>query len=123
VTESKNPLTRVRKICLAFPDAYEKVAWNAPTFRVKGGKMFAMFVANHHGDGRVSLWSMASPGVQEEFVAADPLRYFRPPYVGAGGWIGIRLDERPDWKVVSGLLREGYLECAPKKLRKKLEGG
>jgi len=110
-----NVLTRVRKICLGLPEAYEKIAWSTPTFRV-GKKQFAMFTDNHHGDGRTALWCKAAPGVQEELVGADPERFFRPPYVGPAGWIGIRLDRGLDWDVVAGLVREGYLEVAPKKL-------
>lgn len=45
-------LDRVRQICLSLPEATEKIAWGAPTFRV--GKMFAI-LDNHHGDGRVAL--------------------------------------------------------------------
>jgi hypothetical protein len=114
-----NVLTRLRKTCLALPEAYEKVAWNAPTFRVKD-RQFAMFVDDHHGDGVTGVWCKAAPGVQEALIEADPERFFRPPYVGPAGWIGIRLDRGLDWRVVAGLVREGYLEVAPKKLRETL---
>ena len=46
-------LAKVRRICLALPDTYEKEAWGAPTFR--RGKMFLMFVDDHHGDGRLAI--------------------------------------------------------------------
>ena len=49
-----NELDRVRKICLALPGAYEKIAWNAPTFRV-GKRQFAMYADNHHGDERACV--------------------------------------------------------------------
>jgi hypothetical protein len=110
-----NALTRLRKICLSLPESHEKVAWSAPTFRVKG-KQFAMFLANHHGDGRVAVWCKAAPGVQEALIEADPEQFFRPPYVGPSGWIGIRLDRGIDWHVVSGLLKDGWREAAPQKL-------
>lgn len=109
-------LDRVRKICLALPEAYEKVAWSAPTFRV-ADRQFAMWVDNHHGDGVTGIWCKAAPGAQEELVGADPERFFVPPYVGKAGWVGIRLDRGLDWNVVAGLVREGYLEVAPKRLR------
>jgi hypothetical protein len=114
-----NALARVRKICLAFPGATEKIAWGAPTFRVRD-RQFAMYLDNHHGDGRLALWCKAAEGAQEILVEADPGRFFIPPYVGHLGWIGFELDKGLDWGVVEGLLREGYLEIAPKRLRDQL---
>lgn len=109
------PLARVRKICLGFPEAHEKIAWGAPTFRVND-KQFAMYLDDHHGDGRLALWCKAVPGAQEELVGSDPTRFFVPPYVGKGGWVGIHLDKGLDWGVIEGLLFEGYREVAPKRL-------
>ena len=113
-------LARVRKICLALPEAHEKIAWGAPTFRVRD-RQFAMYLDNHHGDGRLALWVKASPGAQEALVGADPERFFVPPYVGPAGWLGLHLDRGLDWGVVAGLVRDGYLEAAPKKLRALLD--
>ena len=107
-------------MCLSLPEAHEKVAWGAPTFRVKD-RQFVMYVDNHHGDGRLALWCKAPPGAQEELVRADPDTFFVPPYVGKGGWIGIELDQGLDWGVVAGLVRDGYLEIAPTRLREELE--
>jgi hypothetical protein len=115
-------LARVRKICLALPEAHEKIAWGAPTFRVRN-KQFAMFLENHHGDGRLALWCKAPPGAQEALVGADPERFFIPPYVGPSGWLGIHLNKSLDWGVIAGLVRDGYLEAAPKRLRAALESG
>ena len=109
-------LTRVRKICLALPEATEKIAWGTPTFRVKD-KLYVMFADDHHGDGRVAIWVKAPPGAQELLVESDPESFFVPPYVGKGGWIGIRLDKGLDWDVIAGLVKEGYLEAAPRKIR------
>jgi predicted DNA-binding protein (MmcQ/YjbR family) len=114
------PLARVRKICLALPEAHEKIAWGEPTFRVRD-KLFAMFADDHHGDGRIALWCKAPPGAQEDLVRADPERFFVPPYVGKAGWLGIRLDRGLDWGIVAGLVRDGYVEVAPKRLRAALE--
>ena len=110
------PLSRVRKICLALPEATEKVAWGEPTWRIRD-KLFAMFANNHHGDGRIALWCKAAPGLQEDLVAANPKHFFVPPYVGKAGWIGIHLDKGLDWGIVAGLVKDGYLEIAPKKPR------
>lgn len=111
------PLPRLRKLCLALPEAHEVEAWGAPTFRVKN-KLFAMFAAanNHHGGGRPAVWCKAAPGNQELMIGLAPGRFFKPPYVGPSGWIGIWLDGKVDWAEVTDLLRDSYLLVAPKKL-------
>jgi hypothetical protein len=64
-----------------------------------------MFMDDHHGDGRLALWCAAPAGVQEALVEAEPGRYFRPPYVGHRGWLGVRLDRAPDWAEIAERLR------------------
>jgi len=105
-------LARIRRICLALPEATEKVAWGSPTFRVRD-RIFVMFVNNHHGDGRLAIWCNADRDAQVAVVDADPRRFFVPPYVGPRGWIGIRLDRRPNWAVVAALIEEGHRRVAP----------
>lgn len=111
------PLTRVRKICLALPEAHEVEAWGEPTFRVKN-KLFAMFASagNHHGGGRDAVWCKAAPGNQELMIRLAPERFFKPPYVGPSGWVGAWLDGKVDWTELDGLLKDSYVLVAPKKL-------
>lgn len=100
-------------MCLALPGAYEKEAWRAPTFRMERGKMFLMFADNHHGDGRVAIWLMASPDARELLLAADPDLYFVPPYVGPSGWLGVCIDGGVDWDTFAELVRDaGQLATA-----------
>lgn len=112
-----SPLPRLRKICLSFPEAHEVEAWGEPTFRVKG-KMFAMYAAdgNHHGSGRASVWIKSDKENQALMLRAQPDNYFKPPYVGPSGWVGVYLDRSPDWDEVRELLRDGWKSIAPKKL-------
>lgn len=118
---ASRPLVRLRKLCLALPDAHEVVAWGEPTFRVRN-KMFAMYAnaSNHHGDGRHAVWVKAASGRQERMVRTSPARFFVPPYVGTTGWIGVWLDEACDWDELADILRTAYLLVAPKKLTAKL---
>jgi predicted DNA-binding protein (MmcQ/YjbR family) len=111
------PLIRLRKLCLALPEAHEVEAWGAPTFRVKN-KLFAMFAvaSSHTGGGRHGVWCKAGPGNQALMVQHAPDRFFVPPYVGPSGWIGIYLDGDVDWKELDELLRDSYRLTAPKKL-------
>jgi predicted DNA-binding protein (MmcQ/YjbR family) len=103
---------RLRKVCLALPEAVEKEAWGDPTWRVRD-KIFAMV---KRGDGRESLSCKAPPGSQMVLVGADPERFFVPPYVGHRGWVGMRLDGGPDWDEVALLVRRSYRLTAPKRL-------
>ena len=117
-----SPLSRLRRLCLALPDAHEVVAWGEPTFRVRN-KMFATFASasNHHGRGRHAAWVKALPVNQDLLVRSAPERVFVPPYVGPSGWVGVYLDEVADWDEVARLLREGYRLVAPKRLLAQLD--
>ncbi len=115
-----DPLKEVREICLALPETTEKLAWGAPTFRVRD-KLFVHYRDNHHGDGRLAIWCKARPGAQEALVDADPKRFFVPPYVGPSGWVGLRLDVKIDWDQVADLVEEAYRLTAPKRLLAQLD--
>jgi hypothetical protein len=112
-----SPLTRLRKVCLALPEAHEVEAWGAPTFRVKN-KLFAMYASsdNHHGAGTACVWLKSTAINQSFMVRNNPKRFFVPPYVGPSGWVGVRLAGRVNWTEVAELCREAYALTAPKKL-------
>ena len=97
-------LNRVRRICKSIPGATEKVSHGAPTFFTPE-RVFAMFADNHHGDGRVAVWPPAALGVQTELINEAPATYFRPPYVGVRGWIGVVLSKVDD-EQLGALIRE-----------------
>lgn len=102
-------------MCLALPGGHEVEAWNAPTFRVKN-KMFAMFVdaESGHNPGRDTVWIKSTPENQTLLIAARPERFFKPPYVGPSGWVGVYLDKRPSWAEVAELLADAYALAAPR---------
>lgn len=112
-----SPLARLRRLCLALPEAHEVSAWGEPTFRVRN-KMFATFASasNRHGRGRHAAWVKALPVNQDLLVRSAPQRVFVPPYVGPSGWIGLYLDEVADWGEVERLPQEGYTLVAPRRL-------
>jgi len=113
---SDDELRRVRKICLALPEATERLSHGSPAFFVRDKKTFVMYLDDHHGDGRLALWCAAPPGAQTELVASDPERFFRPPYVGHRGWLGVRLDRSPDWTEIAEIIQDAYRQVAPKSL-------
>jgi predicted DNA-binding protein (MmcQ/YjbR family) len=114
VANGAGPLVRLRGICLAFPDATEKVRWEiTPTFRARD-KMLAVFGVE---DGRESLTCKAPPGGQGVLVGVDPERFFVPRSVGQHGWIGVRPDlPDVDWELVAELVEDSYRMTAPKRL-------
>src|SRR5205085_1673015 len=86
-------LERVRRICVTMPSVSEKLSHGAPTFFVNKDKgVFTMFLDNHHADGHLAVWLPAPAGLQSALIADAPSTYFKPPYVGSSGWIGIELD-------------------------------
>lgn len=112
-------LDRLRALCLALPEATEKMSHGAPTWFVR--KVFVTFADRHHDD-RVAFWCAAPPGAQEALVGSDPDRFFRPPYVGGRGWLGVYLDVAGvDWNEIAELVTDAYRTIAPKRLAAKLD--
>jgi hypothetical protein len=111
------PITRLRKLCLAFPEAHEVEAWGEPIFRVRN-KIFAMYASanTHHGAGRPAVWLKSLPEHQAQILRADPNCFFKPPYVGVSGWIGIWLDGVIDWEDLHEFVEEAYRLIAPKRV-------
>ena len=114
-------LERLRAVCLALPETSERLSHGAPSFFIRGKTCFLMLLDNHHDDGRFAVWCAAEPGTQETLVAGDPDRFFRPPYVGHRGWLGVTLHGRVDWNDVAGIVEDAFCTVAPKTLLDELE--
>lgn len=111
--EAEALIQRVRAICCALPDVTEKLSHGEATWARK--RVFAMFDDHHHGAPHHAVWLAAPPGDQEALIAAEPGRFFRPPYVGHRGWIGVVLDGDPDWDGVAELIGAAWAEGAPRR--------
>jgi hypothetical protein len=117
IASGEAPLVeRLRKICLAFPGAAERLSHGEPTWFAGKGKVFAMLDNHHHGSPHLAVWLPQPIGAQETLIAADPHRFFRPPYVGPSGWVGVVLDTQPNWTMVEELVRESFIHVATQKL-------
>jgi hypothetical protein len=99
-------LNRVRRICTSIPGTIEKISHGEPTFFTPK-RVFAMFANNHHGDGHIALWLPAAAGVQAALIEEAPEIYFRPPYVGVSGWVGVELCKVDD-EQLGALIREAF---------------
>lgn len=114
------PLGRVRRLCSGLPEVTERVSHGEPAWFVRDKKMFVMYADRHHDD-RLGFWCAAPPGAAEALIAAEPDRFFRPPYVGHRGWLGVYLDVDVDWGEVAEVVSEAFRTVAPKRLLAELD--
>jgi len=114
------PIERLRRICLAFPEATERLSHGEPTFFVREKQVFVTY-ADHHHDDRLAFWCAAPAGYQRMLVEAEPERFFVPPYYGTRGWIGVRLDVPVDWDEIATIVEGAYRAIAPKRLVARLD--
>ena len=108
-------LRQVRQLCLALPEASERLSHGTPSFYVRG-RQFVSYWDNHHSDGRLALWCAAPDGGQAAMVAAAPEQYFVPPYVGHRGWVGVHLNRGLSENELEAVIEDAYLAVAPEKL-------
>ena len=107
-------IDRVRRLALALPGVSEKLSHGEPTFFV-AKRAFVMFANDHHSDGHTAIWIPAAPGAQAEMIAEGPETYFKPPYVGVKGWIGVELTRIAE-PILAELIRKAWQISAPRAL-------
>ena len=117
--EVDEALGKVRTACLVLPETSERPSHGGPAFFIRDKKCFVMFLNDHHEDGRLAIWCAAPEGIQAEVVETDPERFFRPPYVGHRGWLGVELSGI-DQAELNAICREAFVSVAPKTLVKML---
>lgn len=119
-------LGRLRTLALVLAETDERESHGSPGFRVGGektGKYFAYFADQHHGTPHIAL--LLRTGSMDEMlnlVESQPEVYFKPPYYGASGWVGIILN-RPgvDWDDVAEWLQRSWRMVAPKRLTRMMD--
>jgi hypothetical protein len=116
---------RIRAIVAALPMVTERPSHGEATWFVNDKKTFVS-MSDHHHNNRLFVSFAAASGVQEALIAQDPLRYFRPAYVGGRGWVGAYLDgttedELPKWDEVAELILDSWLLVAPMKFHALLD--
>jgi hypothetical protein len=106
---TQESLRRLRALFLAMPGVTERISHGEPAWFAK--KQLATF-ADHHHDDRVAFHAAAPDGAQERWINADPGRFFRPPYVGGRGWVGVYLDVEQDWDDIAEIVDGAYAVVA-----------
>jgi hypothetical protein len=74
------------------PDVHERLSHGEPCFFVRNTRALCYYHDDHHGDGRISLWCPAPPGLQQALVCTEPERFFKPPVSAKrtfSGWPGV----------------------------------
>lgn len=122
MADHDDPLLRLRELCLALPEVTERLSHGEPTWFVRGKKTFVSY-AEHHHDDRLAFRCATPPGAQEALVGSDPETFFRPPYVGHRGWLGVYLDVPVDWQEIAEIVTDAYRCVAPKTLIAQLAPG
>ena len=97
----------------------EKLSHGEPTFFVKK-KVFAMCSINHHNDGHIAVVIPAAIGVQAALIEQSPKKFYRPPYVGHAGWVGIELPRISD-RELRAHIKEAWKLIAPEKIQELLK--
>ena len=112
-------LTWVRQAALELPGTEERLSHGQPTFFV-GGKQFAQFRDNHHGDGKtVVCVRVSSLDEQAMLLEADPETYSKPAYLPS--WISINVGgDQVDRDHVADRIAASWELAAPRRL---LEAG
>lgn len=111
----------VQQLCLTLPETSEALSHGFPVFRVRNTQ-FATYSLNHHGDGKVALLLNASPETQSMLVESAPNIFYKPPYIGPKGWIGVELNQGLKWQRVIALTLQAYQRTAPPALARKSIG-
>ena len=105
---------RVRAAAASLPGVEERLSHGEAAWFVRGRQLATM--SDHHHDDRVAVWLAAPAGRQESLVESDPERFFRPPYVGHRGWLGVYLDvPAVDWDELASLLRDAHATVAERR--------
>jgi hypothetical protein len=117
LSQSTRRRERLVEICAALPEVYyEVVGGDHVAFRVRK-KIFAYYLFDHHGDGLIAFCCKSNLSEQRRLIRDDPESFFVPAYLGARGWVAIRLDlDEVDWNTVTELARRAYQSIAPRKL-------
>lgn len=107
-------LRKLRRICLRLQDAEETVSFGHPTFRVRGGKIFAVLETYKN-----ELGICVNVGKLMQGIFLDDPRFFRTPYIGKHGWVTLRVYAAPlNWKEIAELVKGSYLLAATRPAKK-----
>ncbi|WP_415953726.1 MmcQ/YjbR family DNA-binding protein [Streptomyces sp. KLOTTS4A1] len=101
-----------RRIALALPGAFEKLAWGLPSFRVEGGKLFAAL------DDTDTVLGVKCPQEERaELIAAEPEKFFlRTGHDDNHPWLRVRLAALDGEDELTAILTDSWRQAAPKRL-------
>ncbi len=98
---NKQTIAKLRKVCLALPDATEVVAWDHPTFRIRN-KIFCVY-GGYDDQPNITL-KVGKPALG--IFLEDP-RYWKASHIGNQGWISMNA-KNLDWDELTELIKGSY---------------
>jgi hypothetical protein len=118
-------LARLRSICLAFPEATEKISHGRPIFRarVTFATCSGMTKAAIPGEAMTQhpCSVLIRPSDAERPALQQDARFFTPAYYGPAGWLGLDLTDDVDWQEVAELVDTSYREVSGPRLVRLLD--
>jgi hypothetical protein len=109
-TRAVSVITRLRKICLKFPQTAEGRQFGNPVWSA-GKKTFV--IARYHGEA-LTLCFWVGVEAQSMFTADE--RFSIPPYMGHNGWIALDVSRHCDAAEVAALCEQSYRHFASKRM-------
>jgi hypothetical protein len=113
---------RLVKICRKLPEVSHDERGDGHIAFMVRKKIFAYYLFDHHGDGMIAFCCKSTLAEQRRLIRNDPESLFVPAYLGARGWVAIRLDlDEVDWSTIDDLAKCPYQSLAPRKLAALIE--
>jgi hypothetical protein len=113
---------RLVKICRKLPEVSHDERGDGHIAFMVRKKIFAYYLFDHHGDGMIAFCCKSTLAEQRRLIRNDPESLFVPAYLGARGWVAIRLDlDEVDWSTIDDLAKGAYQSLAPRKLSALIE--
>ena len=100
--KESNPLSWIRRLCMALPGTAEVEAWGHPNFQVSG-RTFAVFEI-YKGRPCIAI----SADLEEQSFLVERFGFFKTPYVGNRGWISAWVDQPAPFRLMRDLIAAAH---------------
>jgi hypothetical protein len=119
---ARSRLEKLLTLAHALPEVTSRIMGNGHIVIAVAGKTLAYYLHNHHDDGLIVVACKSSHDAARKLIKSDPEKYRLPAYLGAQGWVSLRLDLRAaDWNAAKDLLHTAHQLQAPKRLLKLMQ--
>ncbi|MDN5892990.1 MAG: MmcQ/YjbR family DNA-binding protein [Nocardioides sp.] len=123
---------RLRRICLALPEAHEELAWNGVRWRIRTRTFAHVLVVDAgrpEGLARaaelagatdpVTVLTFRTPDQEADVLEQVGRPFFRPTW--SGNIVGMLIEPATDWTEVAELLTDSFCVQAPARLAARVD--